>query len=50
MEKNNRWQEDTLIQVSRETRAKLKIKAVLEGKTLKKYLEDVAKKEENKKG
>jgi len=44
MEKTkDKWAEDTMILVSREARAKLKIKAVLKGLTLKQLLEDFAK-------
>ena len=38
----NRWVEDTMILVSREARAKLKINAILYGKDLKEYLNQVA--------
>ena len=38
--KKNRWEEDTMILVSRKTRAKLKLKAALKGQTLKQLLED----------
>jgi hypothetical protein len=37
-----RWEEDTLILVSRDTRAKLKLKAILKGLTLKEYLKKIA--------
>lgn len=42
-QKVNRWEEDTMILVSRDTRAKLKVKAIHEGLTLKEYLEKIAK-------
>ena len=42
--KKDRWAEDTMILVSRDTRAKLKLKAALEAKTLKQLLEDFANK------
>ena len=32
---NDRWHEDTMIVVSRKTRADLKLQALLEGKTIK---------------
>jgi hypothetical protein len=40
----DRWKEDTMIFVSKETRAKLKIKAIKVGKglTLKEYLSKIA--------
>jgi hypothetical protein len=38
----DRWNEDTMILVSRETRAKLKLKAIKNGLTLKSYLEKFA--------
>jgi hypothetical protein len=41
-QKKDRWEEDTLILVSRDTRAKLKLKAILKGLTLKEYLEKLA--------
>ena len=40
--KKDRWAEDTLILVSRDTRAKLKLKAILKGLTLKEYLAKIA--------
>jgi hypothetical protein len=41
-QKTTRWVEDTTIVVSREARAKLKMKALLKGLTLKAYLEEHA--------
>lgn len=39
---NKHWEEDTNIHVSRDTRAKLKLKAIKVGLTLKDYLEKIA--------
>jgi hypothetical protein len=38
----DRWLKDTMILVSREVRAKLKVKAILQGLTLKDYLKKIA--------
>lgn len=40
--KESRWSENTMIMVSRDARAKLKMRALKEGKTLKSYLEDIS--------
>jgi hypothetical protein len=40
--KINRWKEDTMITISRSTRAKLKVQAALKGRTIKDYIEDLA--------
>lgn len=40
--KKSRWDVDANIIVSKETRAKLKMKALVAKKTLKAYLEDIA--------
>ena len=44
---NKRWEEDTMILVSRDTRAKLKLKAVLKGLTIKEYLKQIANEKNN---
>jgi hypothetical protein len=39
--KTNRWEEDTMILVSRDTRSKLKLVAVLKGKSGKDYIKEM---------
>lgn len=36
--KKNRWDDDTMVLVSRETRVNIKLKAAKEGRTVKEYL------------
>lgn len=40
--KKSRWEEDTTVLISRDARAKLKMKALKAGKDLKKFLQDFA--------
>lgn len=40
--KDSRWLEDTTVVMSRDARAKLKLKALKAGKTLKQYLQDLS--------
>jgi hypothetical protein len=40
--KKDVWKDNVLVFVSRDTRAKLKLKAILKGLTLKEYLEKIA--------
>lgn len=42
-EKKDRWAEDTMITVSRDTRAELKILAAVRGITIKDFLAQIAK-------
>lgn len=44
MNKQEKWDEDVMVRISREVRAKLKIKAIKVGMTLKDYLKQVAEK------